>query len=436
MKRKYLFLGLWIGGSILCLQLPFWIGLVVLLLCAMIGFVFIKQIEEQVRVETEEKTKKDVLEFLKKSLSFVISDDIDSIEALPLIALEVWKEKEQMALVLSEIREGVVALSPNDVVLLANERAKEILNFEDDIIGKEISKRQFPKQVRNVLRLAMKKEVVEQVWKEGEKPERRYYELLGFPMKEHLGALLVIRDITQLRRLERVRRDFIANISHELRTPVTVVMMNVETLLDDDQMDVKQRKRFLEAIQRNSTRLSRLLNDLLDLSRIEAGQYELNLEDYLIAPIVEQVCKSLEERFIAKNQKMILKIEENSYAFCDRQALEQILTNFVENAIKYTPENTTICIRAFEKQGLLRIEVEDNGSGIAAKHQPRLFERFYRVDKGRSRDAGGTGLGLAIVRHLAETMGGKVGMRSADSGGAIFWVDLLMEQGSEDFGLR
>lgn len=424
MSEKYLLVLLFAAATALSAQLSSWMLWGTVGVCSLIAWFLIHQME----VKNQRKT----WNFLLESLPPAITVGVNSIEELRQRALEIWTEREQMDLVLSEIREGVLAISPDDVVLLANDRAKEFLTLKDDIVGEEVSQKKFPKPARNVLKAAMKQEVTEQVWKEGAKPERRYFELLGFPMKEHLGALLVIRDITKLRRLERVRKDFIANISHELRTPVTVILMNVETLLDDEMMDLQTQKRFLDAIQRNSVRLSRLLNDLLDLSRIEAGQYALNLQEYPIRPIVEQVCRSLEERFLAKNQKMIIEIEEQSYAFFDRQALEQVLTNFVENAIKYTPNETTILIRNIEKNGCMRIEVEDNGTGIALKHQPRLFERFYRVDKGRSKEAGGTGLGLAIVRHLAETMGGKVGMRSAISGGAIFWVDLLIEQGSED----
>lgn len=424
MKEKYLIIILFAGTVILCSQLSSWPFWIILGLCSVVEFGLISQIEM--------KQKKEIWEFLMDSLPPKVTNGVNSIEELPDRGWEIWAEREQMALVLSEIREGVLAISPDDIVLLANDRAKEFLNLKRNIVGEEISKKHFPKPVRNVLKAAMKQDVTEQTWKEGEKPERRYFELLGFPMKEHLGALLVIRDITKLRRLERVRRDFIANISHELRTPVTVILMNVETLLNEEEMDSKMQRRFLAAIQRNSARLSRLLNDLLDLSRIEAGQYALELQKYRVLPIVEQVCQNLEESYLVKKQQTQIDVTEGSLAFCDRQALEQILTNLIENAIKYTPEETTISIRTIEHDEFTRIEVEDNGPGIPIRYQPRLFERFYRVDKGRSRDAGGTGLGLSIVRNLADIMGGQVGMKSASLNGSIFWVDLPIEPDSEE----
>ena len=421
MKEKYLHALLFLGVVVLFRQvssLVFWILLPLYLL----GFV-------GVYAYIEKKRRKQTWDFLTHALPPSMVVGTHSIEELRQRVLEIWTEREQMDLVLSEIREGVLAISPDDIVLLANDRAKEILNLKEDVIGDDVSKKQFPKPVRTVLKAALKQEVTERVWKEGEKPERRYFELLGFPMKESLGALLVIRDITKLRRLERVRRDFIANISHELRTPVSVILMNVETLLEEKEMDASTQTRFLGAIQRNSTRLSRLLNDLLDLSSIEAGQYTLDLQDYNLLPIMEQVSQNLEERYRAKNQQVVIERNENTecHAFCDREAVEQILTNLVENAIKYTPEGSTIRLRTIEEEDVLCIEVEDNGLGILAKHQPRLFERFYRVDKGRSLDAGGTGLGLSIVRHLTDIMGGEVGMRTAESGGSIFWVRLLIE---------
>ena len=426
MKEKYLHVLLFIGVIVLCRQVSFWAFLVLLVLCS-VGFFGIS-------IYLEKKRQKQTWNVLTHSMPPSMVEGTTSIEELQQRVLEVWREREQMDLVLSEIREGVLAISPDDVILLANDRAKEILNLKEDVIGENVSKKQFPKPVRTVLKSAMKQEVTERVWKLGEKPERRYFELLGFPMKDSLGALLVIRDITKLRRLERVRRDFIANISHELRTPVTVILMNVETLLEEKEMEPSVQRRFLGAIQRNSTRLSRLLNDLLDLSSIEAGQYSLDLQDYNLLPIMEQVSQNLEERYRAKKQQVVIERNENTelHAFCDSQAIEQILTNLVENAIKYTPEGTTICLRMIDENDVLCIEVEDNGLGILAKHQPRLFERFYRVDKGRSRDAGGTGLGLSIVRHLADIMGGQVGMRIAESGGSIFWVRLLVEKSSED----
>ena len=331
--------------------------------------------------------------------------------------LQVWEEFETMTLILDRILEGVVLVSSNGDVLLVNQRASELLGVQPH---QDIALLDLPKRGRKLIRKTLSGKEGEVSWYRGRKPKRRYIELVGLPI-ESGGAIFVVRDITKLRNLERMRRDFVANISHELRTPITTILMNVEVLAE-----IESDNSFVEAIHRNSDRLSLLVNGLLDLSRIESGEMELTLQRLKLKPIVDRVCGALESRAATKKQLLHIEVDTLAIAVVDAQAVEQVLTNLVTNAIKYSPEGTNIIIRAVNTPELdqITMEIEDDGQGISAKHQKRLFERFYRVDKGRSRDEGGTGLGLAIVKHLVDAMGGEVGMRDATPKGSIFWVRL------------
>ncbi len=180
--------------------------------------------------------------------------------------------------------------------------------------------------------------------------------------------------------------------------------------------------RFLDIIQRNAERLQRLIEDLLDLSRIESKEYKLRSEVVELAGLAAQIVSLVRQRADEKRIGIVVAVPEEITVTTDRRALEQVLTNFVDNAVKYCPEGATVTVRAAEDDGKVRVAVEDTGAGIAAEHLPRLFERFYRVDAGRSRAVGGTGLGLSIVKHLVEAMGGKVGVESAPGKGSTFFA--------------
>jgi two-component system phosphate regulon sensor histidine kinase PhoR len=241
---------------------------------------------------------------------------------------------------------------------------------------------------------------------------------------------LVLHDVTEMRRLEAVRRDFVANVSHELRTPVSVIRANAETLLDGALEDEKRARTFLDALVRNADRLSRILADLLDLSRLEAGRYALDLEPIALSPAVEKVVELVETRAKEKSIAVAIDVAPELAAHADARAFEQVLLNLIDNAVKYTPASGHILVSARRVEELIRVEVTDDGPGIEPRHRARLFERFYRVDPGRSRDVGGTGLGLAIVKHLVESMGGRVGMEPAAGAphGSTFWVTLAARE--------
>jgi len=226
------------------------------------------------------------------------------------------------------------------------------------------------------------------------------------------GAVLVLHDVTDLRHLETMRRDFVANVSHELKTPLTSIAGYAETLVSDTP-DPTTTRRFLEVILGNARRMHRLVDDLLDLSRIESGGWEPEPESVDLADTAAEILESFAER--ARSAGVTLAVEVAPAAAtltADPQSIRQILTNLVDNALRYTPPGGRIAVAARREDRSTLLEVRDTGSGIPAEHLPRLFERFYRVDPSRSRADGGTGLGLAIVKHLVEAHGGT---SSADS---------------------
>src|SRR5262249_28784047 len=256
--------------------------------------------------------------------------------------------------------------------------------------------------------------------------------LEGLPPR---GAVLVLHDTTELRRLERLRQDFVANVSHELKTPLSVIKACIETLLDGAADDPHHRGPFLQQIADQSDRLHALILDLLSLARIEAGTELFQLEAVQLAPLVAACLERHRTR--AESKKQILEsmtfpnhedptpgAQNSEAAWADAEAVQEILDNLVDNALKYTPEGGRIRVGWHLDNGEICLQVQDSGIGIPEQDLPRIFERFYRVDKARSREMGGTGLGLSIVKHLAQAMHGSVGVTSEVGNGTTFSVRL------------
>jgi two-component system, OmpR family, phosphate regulon sensor histidine kinase PhoR len=238
---------------------------------------------------------------------------------------------------------------------------------------------------------------------------------------EPRALVLVLFDVTEMRRLEIVRRDFVANVSHELRTPVASVRSAAETLRMAMDHDPAAATQFIDIIERNGRRLGELINDLLDLSRIEANEYRLKVEPTPLRQLSEKTVAAFAERASERAMRLTVDIPDDlPPAVVDANAFDRIVTNLVDNALKYCPDGASISLSARELGTKIQVRVSDSGAGIDAKHLPRLFERFYRVDNGRSRDMGGTGLGLSIVKHLVEAMGGEVSVESLPGKGATF----------------
>ncbi|MBS1121277.1 MAG: multi-sensor signal transduction histidine kinase [Deltaproteobacteria bacterium] len=238
------------------------------------------------------------------------------------------------------------------------------------------------------------------------------------------GRVLLLEDVTAMRRLETVRRDFVANVSHELRTPVAVIRANAETLLAGAKDDPVMGPRLIDGLHRNAERLARILADLLDLSRLDAGQYRMETTSVPVRALAEQSMTAVEMQATSRNVKVAIAIPDDLAVIADPKALDQILVNLIDNAVKYTRADGHVWVDARPVGTEIRIEIRDDGPGIADKHRERVFERFYRADPSRSREAGGTGLGLSIVKHLVESMDGDVGVEANTPVGSIFWLRL------------
>lgn len=238
-----------------------------------------------------------------------------------------------------------------------------------------------------------------------------------------------LKEIEKLREIETFRREFLGNVSHELKTPIFAIQGFIDTLLDGALDDPSVNKEFLEKALKNADRLDNLVKDLLIISQLETGQLQMNMEDFRIYELIHEVFESLEYKLTRKGRSVMLKIisndNENLYVHADRERIRQVLINLVDNAIKYGDPKGTVrveIVRLSEKK--LQIKVGNEGKGIAPEHLPRLFERFYRVDKSRSREKGGTGLGLAIAKHLIEAHREKISVESEWEKGSIFTFSL------------
>lgn len=260
----------------------------------------------------------------------------------------------------------------------------------------------------------------------------RYFFLCAAPISSdpedpNPGAVLVLNDITPLRRLEQVRKDFVANVSHELKTPITLIKGFAETLQDPQVRASSDADRFLEILYRNAERMNALVDDLLTLARLERTDAPpLRKEPAEIRPLLANVAASLEHRRAERNSRLDILCPENLSAPVNEGLLEQAVQNLAENALKYSDEGARVEISAEASDGFLEIRVTDNGPGIPARHLSRIFERFYRVDKSRSRQEGGTGLGLAIVRHIALAHGGEADVESREGSGSTFRIRVPM----------
>ena len=237
------------------------------------------------------------------------------------------------------------------------------------------------------------------------------------------AVLLLLRDVTDARLAESTRRDFVSNASHELRTPVSAIAGAAETLLSGAMDEPAQARTFVEMIARNAERLARLTNDLLDLSRIESRQWPVRLEPVSVEATARRAVEVCAEPARRKHIELRVEVPGDAAVLADARALEQVLVNLLDNAVKYTPEGGRATVSAAISGDRVEVEVQDTGPGIERHHLPRLFERFYRVDQGRSRGSGGTGLGLAIVKHLVQMQAGEIGVETGE-GGTRFHVRL------------
>ncbi len=331
------------------------------------------------------------------------------------------EERDRMETILRGTSEGILALDADKRIRLVNAAAIALLQLPHDVEGKPLYE---VTREPDLLALA------EYGFDHTESAELKLDEpprtLVGRadPLQATGGAVLVLHDVTDMRRLEAIRRDFVTNVSHELRTPVAIIRANSETLLDGALEIPKARQSFVEAIARNSERLERLISDLLDLARVESGNQELHTREFALSTVSERVVSLLKRRADSKGVNLTTNFDASLKVIADEKALDQILVNLVDNAVKYTEAGGSVTIVAEKQASEILLAVEDDGCGIPIAARGRIFERFYRVDPGRAREVGGTGLGLSIVKHLAQIMGGQVGVDGRDPRGSRFWVRL------------
>lgn len=258
--------------------------------------------------------------------------------------------------------------------------------------------------------------------------DRRIFDLRVVPLSnadggDPQGAIGVFFDVTRLEKLERVRQEFLSNVSHELRTPLTAILAFIETLESGAINEPETNQRFLEIIRKNAARMHTLIDDILELSAIEAGHVKVEIQQLELVSLINDVITSLAAKAVARGIVVENRVQPGEFIYADPRRLEQMLTNLIENAIKFNRDGGKVIVR-HERDLWSRILIEDTGDGIPSQHLERLFERFYRVDRARSRELGGTGLGLAIVKHLARAHGGEVRVQSRLGEGSIFEINL------------
>lgn len=349
---------------------------------------------------------------------------------------EISKEKDYLQTILKGMMEGVLVVDGRGRILMLNDALRNLLSFSSDVADK---------MPLEVIRNAELEAAITSVVREGKNkvlelnvtvPGGRILEVnvvgilpssnsTGADGEGVRGAIAVFHDITRLKELEIIRQDFVANVSHELRTPLTTIKGYAETLLEGA-LKEEVASQFVQVIKRHTDRLTKIVEDLLMLSKIESKEFQLKIEfislpDF-INDVIDFVKEAAEKKEISISQS---KITSSQAVGADRNYLEQIFINLLDNAIKYTHEGGKVTISAIEKNKReIQFSIEDDGMGIPREDIPRIFERFYRVDKGRSQELGGTGLGLSIVKHLVQAHGGRVWVESQLGEGSTFYFTL------------
>lgn len=335
-------------------------------------------------------------------------------------------ERERFETVLETMDQAVLALDAECRINTVNRAGRRLLGLPNALEGRPLLDFVRLPALQGLIEGAASGKPVSAEFDYGVSPRKRIHAQATAPPQGG-GTVIVMHDMTELRRLEIVRKDFIANVSHELRTPVAVIQANAETLMAGAIRDPERAMVFLDALSRHAERMGRLVSDLLDISRIEAGRYPLAMEPVDLVALVDHTLAALAQQASDKGTVLASRLQGELWLAGDDKALEQVLFNLVSNAIKYTQGgghvevDAVVIEREDGEPARLRVEVRDDGPGIDPRHHQRVFERFYRVDSGRARDMGGTGLGLAIVKHLVEAMGGGVGVDARRPQGSIFW---------------
>lgn len=350
----------------------------------------------------------------------------DTVQALGRRLDEQARDHARMEALLSGMIEGVIAVDPQGRLQLVNSAAQQMLKLDALAIGRHYVETIRHPAITDLVGAALGGQTPNAVQLSPPRDVSRTIMATAAPAVSGTahGAVVVLHDITELRRLDQIRRDFVANVSHELRTPLTAIRGYVEALLEGDG-STEERRRFLDVIERHTLRMERLVKDLLRLARLDAGQETLEIASCETRALIQAVTTDLAPALDRRGQRVDVEIlagGENIHA--DPAKLHDALRNLIANAGTYGPEGSAIRVTAAPEGDRVSIAVADEGPGVPEDDLSRIFERFYRVDKSRARDPGGTGLGLAIVKHLVELHGGHVSAENRPEGGARFTVTL------------
>jgi two-component system phosphate regulon sensor histidine kinase PhoR len=337
------------------------------------------------------------------------------------------KQRDQFGSVLDDLGEGILVTNKNGDVIFANEQFYIILNIQE-LPSKNVKNLNLPALNYLFKRVESKKRA--DIEFEIEINRRNTKWVLGSMNQSKTTGqfILVLHDITQLRQLNSMRRDFISNLSHELRTPVSVIRANSETLLDGALDDKKEAKIFSKAILHNAERLTSMVSDLIDLSRIDYGDLKLNIAEVNLDSFIYSFIDSMKSLAKKKDISIKYKPKHKKNVMADLQALERVMNNLIDNAFKYSPEGSIIEISTITDNNHIKINVADEGAGISEIDQEYIFDRFYRTASARASENKGSGLGLAIVKNLINSLNGDVGVSNRPEGGSIFWFTLPIEK--------
>jgi two-component system phosphate regulon sensor histidine kinase PhoR len=345
------------------------------------------------------------------------------------------RERAQQGALFDSMVEGVLLLNRENRVALGNRALEELFGFTSDIRGRSVMEAFRLNDLQDIVNRTIIEGKV--VGTELELPglDNRVLEVNAAvslnPAGEAQGSILVFHDLTRIKRLENMRKEFVANVSHELRTPLSMIKGYVETLIDGAVNEPEVAPKFLGTIQKHADRLTVLIEDLLTISQLESGQVSLNLQSLELAPVVGRVADDLSDRAGERKVRFVIAAPEGLRVRADSDRLQQALFNLLENAIKYGGEGAEVRVDARRVNGeKIEVSVVDQGPGIPRESIERIFERFYRVDRARSRDQGGTGLGLSIVKHIVQSHGGEVWARSELGKGTTFLFTLRSDGGA------